>query len=245
MRRATPILAASAALILSSVVAGPAAAQDSTAAPASTDRLHWVITPYFMFPAMYGTLGIGALNADVNLQPGDILSHLQLGLMLNVEARKGPWALGVDAIYMDLEQQASNASLTVGAREAALEVAAFRRVSQVAEVIVGARGMAVEGSLTGQVQQQPVNASLKEDWVDPIIGIRACSRSWASSCSAASSSGPGPSDDRNHLTPGAPPRGWGAILLGCSVRSPSPSRSSPSPPTSPPRSRPTGSSGLS
>ena len=44
---------------------------------------HFLAEPYVMFPYMNGTSGVGNLpKADVDADPGDIFSKLQIGAML-------------------------------------------------------------------------------------------------------------------------------------------------------------------
>lgn len=152
------------------LAAGSLDAQESQGNP---DRTQWIVTPYLMFPAMQGHVGIGTATGSVNFSPGDIFSHLQVGGMLNVEVRKGRWAAALDAIYMDLSEATDSANLTVGARQGSFELAALRRVGRQAEVLVAGRLNTLEGTLTGQIGPAPVNARQSVTWVDPVVGVRA------------------------------------------------------------------------
>ena len=63
----------------------------------------FLIEPYMMFPNMKGTVGLGNLpDADVDQDPGDILSKFNIGAMLYAEAHKGRWTISSDFTYMKL-----------------------------------------------------------------------------------------------------------------------------------------------
>ena len=117
---------------------------------------------------MNGTTGIGPVDTEVDVGPSEIFSHLQFGLMLNVEGRKGPWAVALDAIYMDLEQDSESGGLTVGMEQSALELALFRRLGGAFEVLAGGRYNALGASIQGQA----VDRSTDQTWFDPIVGFR-------------------------------------------------------------------------
>jgi len=132
----------------------------------------WTVTPYFMAPTMSGTVGIGPVDANVEADAADIFDKLQFGAMLNIEARKGPWAIAFDGIYMDLEQDAANADLTAGADQGAFELAVFHRLAAWSEVLVGGRLNILGSSLDGEVLGSPVDENVDETWFDPVVGVR-------------------------------------------------------------------------
>jgi hypothetical protein len=77
----------------------------STAARAQVltdDRWHFAVTPYAWITGLTGDLGVRRLQSSVDLAPWEIVKHLQFGLMANAQARKGPYGLGLDAIYAKL-----------------------------------------------------------------------------------------------------------------------------------------------
>jgi hypothetical protein len=77
----------------------------STAARAQVltdDQWHYSVTPYAWITGLTGDLGVRRLQSSVDLAPWEIVKHLQFGFMANGEARKGPYRLGLDAIYAKL-----------------------------------------------------------------------------------------------------------------------------------------------
>ena len=68
----------------------------------TSDKWHYSATPYAWLTGLAGDVGLGRLVSDVDLRPSDVLKHLQFGIMAAGEARKGPYVLGLDAIYAKL-----------------------------------------------------------------------------------------------------------------------------------------------
>jgi hypothetical protein len=68
----------------------------------TSDKWHFAVTPYMWLTGLVGDVGVGRLGSTVDLSPGDILKQLQFGIMAAGEARKGPYVLGLDAIYAKL-----------------------------------------------------------------------------------------------------------------------------------------------
>jgi hypothetical protein len=149
-------------LLLTTALAVNAGAQESSS------RWQWIVQPYFMASHMNGTVGIGPVSAEVDVGPSEIFSNLQFGIMLNVEARKQGWAVALDAIYMDLEEDSETGNLTVGAQQSALELDVFRRVGTSVEVFAGGRYNGLSSSIQGNL----IDQSLKQSWFDPLIGLR-------------------------------------------------------------------------
>jgi hypothetical protein len=59
-----------------------------------------------MFPNIKGETGIGeSLILPVDANPGDIVSKLQMGAMLYLEAKTDKWAVTSDLVYMNLNQE--------------------------------------------------------------------------------------------------------------------------------------------
>jgi len=96
-----------AAGVLGAVVI-PASAQT---APVSPDAWTWRATIYGWFPGINGTTkfedlqGGGEITANTN--PNSYLSRLQFAFMGTLEARRGPWSVIGDAIYLNFGNHAS------------------------------------------------------------------------------------------------------------------------------------------
>jgi hypothetical protein len=78
----------------------------------STDRWSFTLTPYLWLPNVNGTLKYDAPSGggkpDVDTGPNNYLENLSMALMLSGEARKGPWSIVSDLIYLNFESEKSN-----------------------------------------------------------------------------------------------------------------------------------------
>jgi hypothetical protein len=79
-----------------------APAPPKAAAPADDDNWHFNVTPYLWFPGVSGTAGALGHYVGVHASPGDLLSNFQIGLMGNVEARKGRLVIPIDVLWIHL-----------------------------------------------------------------------------------------------------------------------------------------------
>ncbi len=69
----------------------------------ASDQWEYEVTPYMLFAGMDGTLGIRGYTTDVDVSFSDIWDSLDAGFMGLFTARKGPWTLGLEAVYMKLD----------------------------------------------------------------------------------------------------------------------------------------------
>jgi hypothetical protein len=74
------------------------------AAPAADDDgWHFNVTPYLWFPGVSGTVGALGHDFGVHASPGDLLSNFHIGLMGNLEARKGRLVIPIDVMWIHLQ----------------------------------------------------------------------------------------------------------------------------------------------
>ena len=143
-------------------------------APASLgDKWEFFIAPYFLFPHMNGSVSLLGINADVDADPGDILSKLKFGIMLLGEAHNGVWAVAFDGLYMNLGEDATNITASVGMDQGMAQFTGFRRVVPWLEVLVGGR----YNTLGGDIEITFPNGSTQKveqskGWIDPFLGAR-------------------------------------------------------------------------
>jgi hypothetical protein len=100
-------------------------------------RWRFRLSPYLLVPHMSGTTGIGDLQVKVDVGPEEILSRLQFGMMLSMEANNGTWGIALDAIYMNLEESGTAGPLSAEAhlKQGALELVGVRRITAWAELL--------------------------------------------------------------------------------------------------------------
>ena len=95
--------------VLALATSGPLWAQT---APAASDAWSWRATIYAWGPSINGTAnfkglpGDGEIDTDVN--PNSYLSRLQFAFMGTLEARRGPWSVIGDGIYLNFGDHVSH-----------------------------------------------------------------------------------------------------------------------------------------
>ena len=79
-----------------------AAAQWTTRGLPSDKGWRFGVTPYLWFAGISGDVGVGPLTSHVDLNPGDVLDHLQFAASLYADARRHWFVGGIDAFYASL-----------------------------------------------------------------------------------------------------------------------------------------------
>src|SRR6476646_7969613 len=60
------------------------------------------VKPYGWMAGLGGQVGVKSVVTEVDLRFSDIVRHLRFGAMSSFDARKGPFVLGADVMYMSL-----------------------------------------------------------------------------------------------------------------------------------------------
>ncbi|HSD06905.1 hypothetical protein [Flavobacterium sp.] len=154
-------------------------AQDTVPA---NKKWHYLVQPYVLFPNMTGTVGLGSLpNAELDVDPKDIFSHLHLAAMLFLEAKKGKWAINSDLVYMHLTEGVKNIDVVksgeVHISQLAWELAGLYQLNPWLEVGAGTRLNNITNELDLNISQigggtQNRNKKIPNTWLDPILVTR-------------------------------------------------------------------------
>jgi hypothetical protein len=92
------------------VAAGPIELESKEIAPpptiTQTEPWHFTIAVPGWMPGMDGTVGLNGIDADVDIDFGQILRHLDMIFAMRVEASKGPFGIFGELIYMSLSDSA-------------------------------------------------------------------------------------------------------------------------------------------
>lgn len=160
-----------------------ASAQDSlSTSPQKTNKWHYRVEPYLIFPSMVGETGISAFPlVKVDANTGDIFEKLKIGAMLSLEAANDKWAINSDFLYMNLEEFIEPTSLIksgkINAKQLGWELAGLRRINPWLEVGAGALLNSLKVDLNfqrimagGETLTQ--NGSQSKTWVDPMLIAR-------------------------------------------------------------------------
>ena len=188
-----------AALTTMAMVAMPALGQGGS--PVG-DAWSWHATVYAWFPSINGTSnfsglsGNDAIETDVN--PESYLSRIQFAFMGTIEARRGPWSIRGDALYLNMGNHAARVR-AIGAPTGNVSVPAdvgtttnfegliatfaggynlLQQSNARVDIFAGARYAQIKSSLDWEFSG-PVGAlarsdsvAVKRDLLDGIVGVR-------------------------------------------------------------------------
>jgi len=155
------------------------------AASQSSDRWSFQLAPYAWLAGQKGTVGTlpGLPAADIDIDfYDDVLGNINGALMLVGEARKGQYGLVMDVAYFDIEDDEATpgpyfSSVNSRTKSWIVSVAGLYRLAETKraflDVVGGIRYWSVDSELTlrgGLIGDRGI--SNKEDWVDPLVGVK-------------------------------------------------------------------------
>jgi opacity protein-like surface antigen len=143
------------------------------------------ITPYIWASGMSGKTVIGTplgpVEADVDLNFGDILSNLDMGAMVSYKGGRDGWVVLGDLIYMNLgaTDTSSNGGVSVKAtanmEQTMFEADVGYHITDAIALIAGARYTDIDARIrtvrTGPGVGSDRSADTSQSWVDPVIGL--------------------------------------------------------------------------
>ena len=159
------------------------------AEPAGSEKWNFQLAPYAWLAGQKGTVatlpGLPAADIDVDFYD-DVLGNIKGAFMLVGEARKGRLGVLMDIVYTDIEMEDPTplgilySTLTSRTKSWMVSGAGFYRLvegrDQFLDVIGGARYWSVDSELALKGPQFPSlreqSISNKEDWIDPIVGLK-------------------------------------------------------------------------
>jgi len=160
---------------------GAPAAPADTSAPVD-NQWHFAFAPYLWFAGMHGYVGAFGLNAGVRASPGDLLSHADVGLMGTVEARKGPWVLPVDFMWLALSDDKGLPENEPGVESITLRAGQFILTPEVGYKIIDKPKLKVDGlvgvrywHLGERFHFNPIlynSFTTSQAWADALGGLR-------------------------------------------------------------------------
>ncbi len=154
-----------------------------------SDKWNFQLAPYAWLAGQKGTVatlpGLPPGDIDVDFFD-DVLGNIKGALMLVGEARKGRYGLVIDMVYTDIEMEDPTplgifySSLSSRTKSWMVSGAGLYRLAEgqnrFLDVIGGLRYWSVDSELTLKGPLFPFlserSLSNKEDWVDPIIGLK-------------------------------------------------------------------------
>jgi hypothetical protein len=126
---------------------------------------------YALGAAIDGTVGVGPIEADVDVSASDIFSNLEMGGMAAYRNDTGRWSWSGEAIFMGLGNADTAADIDVD--ELMVAATAGYDVNDRLELLGGLRYMDIQAKIVvtgplGQLREAKTDAS----WVDPFAGAR-------------------------------------------------------------------------
>jgi hypothetical protein len=149
----------------------------------SADAEPWefVIAPYGLLPNISGDASLGRIDGvDVDLSAGDVLDSLELGFMLQAEARhESGFGLIANYAFMKLGQNAEgplgfthfDADIFQGALEG-FGTYRFDLNESTLDLYGGIRWWDINLDINATTPLGSRSYNRDEDWVDPVVGLR-------------------------------------------------------------------------
>lgn len=145
------------------------------------------LTSYLWFPETRTSIELPRGTATSELSASDALKNLDAGLMLSGTARRGPWTLVGDLLYMDVDGDGPTpfgvlfSGVAVETRLTALSGYALYNViddpHQRLDLGMGLRAMRSDVKLRLQPGLLPQEATrIRDDWVDTVLALRYSAR---------------------------------------------------------------------
>jgi len=162
----------------------------------ATDEWRYEFTPYLLAAGMDGTVGIRNFTTDIDASFSDILDNLDMGFMGLFTARKGPWLLGFEGVYMKLKADGGRSVTGPGgivSLNGEMDITSELSIIQGTvgyqivddetslDVLGGIRYTKLEADFDVKAQFTPgvifpggsISADGSEDWADAIVGLHA------------------------------------------------------------------------
>jgi hypothetical protein len=156
-------------------------ASSSPAALAEDATWEHTLAAYVMGASLDGSTGVGELSADVDVSFSDILDNLDTGFMFAYHGERGPWSVGLDFSFMELEDKASGlgpgggTSASVESDQYIVQLDVGHALTERLGVYGGVRYTELDVDLK-VVGGGPLGETLKragnESWADPVVGLR-------------------------------------------------------------------------
>ena len=139
------------------------------AGASETNKWTFDLSLYGLAVGMSGDIGVGPVNADVDVGFDKIWDNLEFGAMGTLRLGYDRWALTTDVLYMGL--QGSKNGVTAEFDQWMVEPTISYRVCKYFEPLAGVRYNYLSGELRGPgILPTPRIPTGTQDWWDPIVG---------------------------------------------------------------------------
>jgi hypothetical protein len=154
------------------------ASQMASAEEAGDDGWHFLVAPYLWVASLDGETGAKGTTSNLHWSFEDIVQHLDMGFMGQLEAHKGQLGFVVSPVYFSLSTEENGPVSFIDVRPGldAEVVEAFATWEYVPgfELLAGARYINIDLTLRlhDDTSGATVSKEAKKNWTDPIVGAR-------------------------------------------------------------------------
>jgi hypothetical protein len=138
------------------------------ACASETNKWTFEVTPYLLMPGIFGDVGIGRINAPVDVSFDKIWHNLEFTAMGTVRVGYDRWALTTDVVYLGAGGTGGLANL--GFEQWMVEPTLSYTVCQGFEVLAGGRYNNISAEISGPSGGRSQSGT--QDWWDPIVGAK-------------------------------------------------------------------------
>jgi len=145
------------------------------------DDWEFAVAPYGLLPSITGDASVGRIdNAEVSLDPGDVLESLEFGAMMQVEARHSSgYGVSLNYAFMNLGTNATGplgftdfgADIFQGTLEG-FGTYRFTFEQSTLDAYAGVRWWDINIDVDATTPFGARSLSRDKDWVDPVVGVR-------------------------------------------------------------------------
>ena len=162
------------ALLMAMIYAQPEArAHSSTDIPPPWKN---TIELYLMGPSLDGSVGIGQVDGDVDVDAGSVFDALDGAFLGTYIGEAERWGVLVDLAYMDLKEDGTGpqgvVSYELNVKQTILGLIGLYRLTDTLQFTFGGRYVDVSNRLTLAGPNRELAAKASESWFDPTIGLR-------------------------------------------------------------------------
>lgn len=131
---------------------------------------------YLMGPSLDGSVGIGPIDGDVNVDAGTVFDALDGAFLGTYVGEAERWGVLVDLAYMDLKEDGTGpqgvVNYEVNVKQTILGLVGTYRLTDTLQFTFGGRYVDVSNRLTLTGPNQQRGPKVSESWFDPTVGLR-------------------------------------------------------------------------
>lgn len=161
-------------IALAAITAAPVVSAQAT--PDAASPWKSTVELYLMGPTLDGTVGIGPIDGDVEVDAGTVFDALDGAFLGTYVGEADRWGVLIDLAYMDLKEDGKGplglVDYEVNVKQTILGLVGLYRLTDTLQFTFGGRYVDVTNRLTLTGPNQGRGAKASESWFDPTVGLR-------------------------------------------------------------------------